>query len=303
MALVVFVFAVIALIFGMLLPLFAGEKDKGKAAFLAKWVRVIGIIIMIISFITASVRTIPAGHRGILLRFGAVQGVMSEGLHFIVPGINNIERVEVRTQKETSNASAASKDMQTVETSVAINYHIDPDRVGDLFKNVGTDYRARIIDPAVQESLKQVTAQYTAEELIKQRASVKLKLETEVTNRLKSYNIVVEPLGVSITNFNFSAEFNTAIEAKQVAQQSMEKQKYVLQQAELERKTAVTTAKGEAEAVRIKASALKTQGGSKALAREWIAKWDGKLPVVSGTSSNIVDLRQLMNDKEPISGK
>jgi len=118
-----------------------------------------------------------------------------------------------------------------------------------------------------------------------------------LTDRLSPYHIVVETHGVSLTNFEFSPEFNQAIEAKQVAQQSAEKQKYILAQAQLEAQTAITAAKGEAEANRIKAQALNTQGGQKVLMRAWIDKWDGKLPTVSSSGGTIIDLKSLMNDK------
>ena len=165
---------------------------------------------------------------------------------------------------------------------------------------MGLDYQDRIIHPAVQETLKAVVARYTAEELIRLRDQVKSEVDTQLSARLLQYNIQVENGGVSLTNFNFSNEFNQAIESKQVAQQSAEKQKYVLAQAQMEAQTAVTKAKGEAEANRVKAQALNTQGGSKVLAREWIDKWDGHLPQVSTSGQGtIIDLRSLMADQTP----
>ncbi|MHB1460332.1 MAG: prohibitin family protein [Armatimonadota bacterium] len=256
------------------------------------------VVIVVIMILHASVVIVPAGYRGVLLRFGAVTGVLNEGMNIIVPFISSAEMIEVRTQKEQSSASAASRDMQTVQTTVAINFHLIPSKVGDLYKNVGIDYRVRIIDPAVQESLKQVTAKYSAEQLVTRRSEVKMQVEHEITMRLGKYDILVEPLGVSITDFSFSPEFNAAIEQKQVAQQETEKQKYVLEKADLERQTAVMKAKGEAESVKIKALALQAAGGNKVLAREWIDKWDGHLPTVSGgNSSYIMDLKSFMQDK------
>ena len=141
-----------------------------------------------------------------------------------------------------------------------------------------------------------VTAQYTAEELIKQRAKVKAEVELDITRRLQAYDLVVEPSGLSITNFDFSPEFNLAIEAKQVAQQEAEKQHYVLQKAELERQTQVTRARGASEAAKLNAAALQVQGGSKVIAREWIEKWDGHVPTVSGSGGGgvIIDINSLL---------
>lgn len=260
------------------------------------WVARVAALLMVVSgLLSSTIVKVPAGYRGVLLQFGAVKGTMQEGISLVVPYVHTVELMEVRTQKESSEASAASKDMQIVTTSLALNFHIDPSRVGHLYRNVGSDYKGRIIDPAVQESIKMVTAKYTAEELIKSRAAVKAEVENDIDKRLRAYDIIVEPSGLSITNFNFSTEFNAAIEAKQVAQQEAEKQKYVLQMAELERQTEVTKAKGAAEAAKLNAEALQAQGGSKVLAREWIEKWDGHVPTVSGGGGGIiVDINSLL---------
>ncbi|MEA2551852.1 MAG: hypothetical protein QOJ65_28 [Fimbriimonadaceae bacterium] len=243
--------------------------------------RILGVLMIIAGCVWASVVIVPAGYRGVLLRFGAVQGVLGEGINFITPGVNSTVLMEVRTQKEAARATAASSDLQIVTTDLALNFRVDPARVPHLYQTVGTEYTARIIDPTVQESVKVVTTRYTAEELIRRRAQVKSEVEQEITGRLKSYDIIVDPQGLSITNFDFSEDFNKAIERKQVAQQEAEKQKYVLQQAQLEKQTAIAKAQGVSEAAKLNAAALQVQGGSLVIAREWIEKWDGKLPSVS----------------------
>jgi regulator of protease activity HflC (stomatin/prohibitin superfamily) len=279
------------------------HKQTGESANLgpASWsLRVIGALMVIGGLIASMVTIVPAGHSAVLMRFGAVQGQLDEGMHFIVPGINSTELMEVRTQKEESTGSAASRDLQVVTATVALNFRVDRSAVGKLYQNVGREYKARVIDPAVQESIKTVTAKYTAEDLIRSRTQVKAEVELEITHRLAAYNILVETNGVSITNFDFSPEFNKAIEAKQVAQQDAEKQKYILQRAEMERQTAVAKARGESEAAKLNAEALKVQGGGLVVAREWITKWDGKLPQVSGGGSQfILDLKSLMDEKAP----
>src|SRR5579885_2180452 len=193
----------------------------------ASWsTRIIGVIFVIAGILWASVAIVPAGFRGVLLRFGAVQGQLGEGINFVVPGVNSVVLVEVRTQKEVSKATAASSDLQVVTADLALNFRVDPNRVADLFQTVGLDYTTRIIDPTVQESVKVVTARYTAEELIRRRAEVKAEVEQEITGRLRAHDVIVDPEGLSITNFDFSPDFNQAIERKQVAQQEAEKQKY-----------------------------------------------------------------------------
>jgi regulator of protease activity HflC (stomatin/prohibitin superfamily) len=294
MGIVFFGFFLLALSF--IHPRAVGDSARKMTGF-AIVARVVALLMIVGGIVSSGVTMVPAGYRGVLLRFGAVQGILGEGIHIIMPQVQTVELMEVRTQKEEAQSAAASKDLQTVTTTLALNYHVKAEGVGDLYKNVGTDFKSRIIDPVVQESLKAVTARYTAEELIRLREKVKMEVETDITRRLQPYNIVVEPSGVSITNFGFSEEFNRAIELKQIAQQTAEKQKYVLQQAKLQAETAVTEAKGKAEAARINGQALQAQGGSRVLAREWIEKWDGHLPTVSGGSGGmILDVRELLNE-------
>jgi regulator of protease activity HflC (stomatin/prohibitin superfamily) len=255
----------------------------------------VGFLLIVIGILVSSIVLVQAGYRGILMRFGAVQGTLSEGIHIIVPTINTVAMMEVRTQKEESKATAASRDLQVVTTTLALNFRVDPNRAHKVYRDVGTEYRSRIIDPAVQESLKVVTTHYTAEDLIRLRAQVKSEVELEITNRLKAYNIIVDKSGLSIVNFDFSPEFNKAIEQKQVAQQEAEKQKYVLQQAELERQTDVARAQGKSQAAKLNADALRVQGGTLLVTREWIEKWDGHLPqVASGNNGFMIDLKSLL---------
>ena len=264
----------------------------------AAWIaRSIGVLLVAGGAIVNSAVIVPAGHRGVLLQWGAAVRSLDEGFHIVVPVMNQVVLLEVRTQKEESQATAASRDLQNVTTSLALNFRIDPSRVVELYRDVGAEYKVRVIDPAVQESLKTVTANYTAEELIKSRPKVKAEVEEEITRRLGKYNLLVEPSGLSITNFAFSEEFNRAIELKQVAQQQAEQQRYVLQKAELEKQTAVMIAQGKSEAAKLNAEALKVQGGSLVISREWIEKWDGRLPsVYGGGQGMIIDLGSLMKD-------
>ncbi|MGB7884395.1 MAG: prohibitin family protein, partial [Nitrososphaeraceae archaeon] len=179
---------------------------------------VIGLIIVAF-LIMNSVKIVDAGNRGVLLNFGAVDVSRSleEGIHFVVPVRDSVVQMEVRTQRITEDAASASRDLQDVRTQVALNYHLDPDNSQNVYKNLGLDYANRVIVPAIQESVKQVTARFNAEELITQRESVKTEIEQQIRARLAAYNIIVD--AISITEFEFSADFVRAVEAKVAAQQ------------------------------------------------------------------------------------
>ncbi|HBB27234.1 TPA: HflC protein, partial [Candidatus Gracilibacteria bacterium] len=168
-------------------------------------------IIVIVGLIIAnsSFGTIGAGQRGILLRFGAVTGtVYNEGLYFKIPFIEDVKKIDVKVQKEQTEATSASKDLQAVHAVVALNFHILPKEVGKIYQEIGIDYKDKLIDPAIQESVKASTAKFTAEELISKREIVRAEMKKLLTEKLFIWGINVDD--VNIVNFNFSESFNTA---------------------------------------------------------------------------------------------
>jgi len=255
---------------------------------------VIGIMILIIVgvVIAASVQIVDAGNRGVLLHWNAVdltQPPLDEGLHFVAPFQDSVVELEVRTLKYTKSTTSASKDLQTVSTEITVNYHPEPNAVHYLYKEVGLDYENRIIQPTVEEVVKQVTANYNAEELITKRPLVKADIEVEIATRLADFNISTEI--VSITDFQFSILFAQAIESKVEAEQRALQAENDLRRIEVEARqfeaqsigiaqANIAEASGEAEAINIINRAL----SNNPFYLEWlkIQKWDGILPLVVG---------------------
>ena len=254
----------------------------------------IGVIILVLIGVMAfaSVKIVDAGHRGVLLHWNAVdltQPPLEEGLHFVIPFQDDVVNIEVRTLKYEKETRSASKDLQTVETTVTVNYHPDRESVHRLYKNLGLDYENRIIQPAIEETVKQVTANYNAEELITKRPLVKSDIESSIRDRLGQFDIVTEV--ISITDFEFSPLFARAIEAKVEAEQNALKAENDLRRIEVEAKQReanavgvananIAEAKGEAEAISIINQALAQNPNY----LEWLKTqaWDGKLPLVVG---------------------
>src|SRR5918999_2333019 len=258
---------------------------------------IIGFIILVV-VLAASVKIVEAGHRGVLLQFGAVDtsASLNEGIHFVVPFRDNVVPLEVRTQKIEENAASASGDLQDVSTQVALNYHVDPSTAPTLFQQLGFDYASRVVSPAIQESVKQVTARYNAENLITNRETVKAEIETQIEQRLGPYGIDVET--ISITEFQFSEQFRRAVEAKVEAEQralqatndlrrieieaqqaeAIGEQQSNIARAEGVRQAAVLQAQGEAEAIQIVEAQLRENPRY----LEWLKtqRWDGVLPLV-----------------------
>ncbi len=247
----------------------------------------------------SSCTIVPAGHTGVILTLGKVSdSSFSEGFHLKIPIIQSVESVSNKIQVYEISASAVSKDLQTVSSNVAVNYRLVSDKSGDMYRNVGMDYQTVLIAPVVQECMKSVTAKYTAEEMITERASVGDEVKTSLDSKLNSYGIFIEKF--NIVNFDFSEEFNNAIEAKQVAEQNLLKteteQKQAITVAEAQAKQKVIAAEAEADAILAKAEAnaeanrmIEASLSDKVIAYEQIEKWDGVMPkVVSGDSNGML---------------
>ncbi|MFN4266065.1 MAG: prohibitin family protein [Aquabacterium sp.] len=249
------------------------------------------IIFIIIGIVVLSIINpiviISAGERGVMTTFGKPdEQVFEPGIHFRIPLAQTMHLMDVRIQKGEGEGDAASKDLQSVHTRIAINYHLNPTQVVNVFKGIGpsTDIAAdRIIIPAAQEAVKAVTARFTAEELISRRTEVRDAIGALLREKMQRHGLVLDEF--AIVNFAFSRSFSEAIEAKVKAEQEKLKAERDLQRIEVEAKQKVASAKAEADALalqRQQVTAELLQLRKIENERDAIRKWDGKLPQVTG---------------------
>jgi len=291
----------------------AGGDDLGVLQKMAKKIPQILFILFLLFILVLHnpLVIVPAGHKGILLNFGAVSGVLPEGLNFRIPFAQSMQIFEVRTQKYETDATAASMDMQDVYTTVALNYHPDSSQVDTIYRTLGMDYASKVIAPAIQEATKAATSQYKAEDLIDKRTTVRDGINKLLTERLSRYGIIVET--ISITNFRFSSQYTQAIEQKVTSQQTKLNEEQVLQIKEIQARQALAVAQGEANAriamASAEANATIVKADAEARAIEMISKklaqepryieylrtqrWDGRLPAtVAGGVIPFINLSQ-----------
>ena len=235
---------------------------------------------------------IGAGERGVVLNFGAVQqAVLGEGLHFRIPIMQKVVPMDVKVQKATTDATASSSNLQEVSSTVAINYHIMPDRANIVYQSIGIEFKDRIIDPAVQEVVKAVSARYSAEDLITKRSAVSDAMKSTLTERLFAHNIAVDAL--SIVGFSFSKIYMDAVESKQTAEQLAMKAQRDLERIKIEGEQKIASAKAEAEALRLQRENIspdllelrKIEANLEA-----IKKWNGILPSVTGDAVPFINV-------------
>lgn len=243
-----------------------------------------GVLGLVIGFILFcwSITFIGAGTRGVVLNWGAVSDeILSEGVHFVLPIKQSVKKIDVTTLKEEKKGvEAASKDLQTVTTDVAINYRLDSEKVNILYQTLKKEWSQRVIAPTIEEYVKKTTAEYTAEELITKRDEVKENLKKSLTVSLAQNHIVV--MDMFITNFQFSSQFNAAIESKVTAQQNALRAKNDLERIKMEAEQRIAQAGAEAQAIRLQSDAANSQNyiQLKALEVELeaVKKWNGVLP-------------------------
>ena len=207
----------------------------------------VAVLVIIASIILGSFATIPAGHRGVVIRFSAATGrILEEGLQTKLPFFESVVKMSVQTQKYEADSSAVTNDLQDVSTTIALNWHLDPGMAAEVYKTLGLDFINRIAAPAIQETIKQVTSKFNAEDLILRRDEVKNAIAESLSIRLAERGIITETL--SITNFQFSGTFTAAIEAKVAAEQAVLEAMNKLEQVKVEAQQREAQAKGEANA-------------------------------------------------------
>lgn len=270
--------------------MYQSEADKAKEAMQnamkktpKKLIVTASIILFILIFFRPWIQ-VGAGQRGVVLNFGAVQQqVLEEGLHFRIPVMQEIALMDVKIQKAETDAAAASADLQDVSSRIALNYHVVPDKANVVYQKIGMQFKERIIDPAIQEVVKAVTAKYSAEELITKRPAVSEAMRMALADRLRANNIAVDAFSIVI--FSFSKVFTEAIEAKQTAEQLALKAKRDLERIKIEADQKITAARAEAESLRLQRANIspdlielrRIEANMKA-----IEKWNGILPQVTG---------------------
>ena len=248
---------------------------------------VLALFAIIVFFST--IGTIGAGQRGVLLQFSAVTGrIFGEGFYVKAPFIQKLVVFDVRVQKEQTEADSASSDLQTVKSTIALNFHLNPALVAKIYQEVGANYKERLIDPSIQESVKASTAQFTAEQLITKREDVRETIKILLKEKLEGRGFIIDEL--NIVNFDFSPVFNQAIEAKVTAEQDALAAKNKLEQIKYEAQQVVEAAKGKAEAIQIEGQALLSSPNVVEL--RWIERWNGVTPLYWGGATPFIGINK-----------
>jgi regulator of protease activity HflC (stomatin/prohibitin superfamily) len=239
------------------------------------FIRIALVVGLVVLLLMLCVRVVGVGEVGVKTRFGKVVSQNNSGILLKLPWpIERLYKFDIKTQKDQADVAAASNDLQDVNATIVTNYHIDNTKVGNLFTTVGTEYKDRIIDPAIQESFKATTAQYPIGDLVTKRPELKNKSLAVLKSRLAARGIIVED--ISITNLAFSPSFTRAIEQKQVAEQQAKQAQFNLEKAQIDAQAQATQKESLTPEI---------------LQKMAIEKWDGKLPQATGGNVPFINIR------------
>ena len=245
-----FIFGIIFILIGIGATIFFGVfKDEDGVAFLKKYAIapvVIGIALGGVTTFLGCITTVETGNTGVVTVFGHVEEkTFDAGFHFKAPW-ENVVQMNNKVQKATVELSCFSSDIQEVECKYTLNYQIKKANAQIIYKTVGIDYYDTVITPNVAESVKTIMAHYTAENLIGNRDELAANIEELLGQQLERYNI--EVVSTAIEDMDFTDEFTTAVEAKQVAVQNKLRAQTEQEQKTMEATQAAERAKIEAEA-------------------------------------------------------
>lgn len=240
-----------------------------------------GTVFIVVGVLFQSYTIVSAGHTGVQVTMGTVNMTpLTEGFHFVNP-ISTVKDVDVRLQRATlQGASASTKDLQVVHTDIVVNYRLNAQQTAHIYKDFGLNLDDKLLGPAINESFKSITAHFNSEELITKRDVVSSEIKQELQDKVGKYGIDVSE--ISLVNFGFSPEYQKSIEAKVIATQEKLKAEQDLQRIQVEAKSRIAQAEGEAKAIAIQAQAIQTNGGEQYVRLQAIDKWDGKLPTYMG---------------------
>lgn len=258
-----------------------------------KWMSGLVVIVLIVLLLVLNgFSTVQYGHIGLYKTFGKLNNnTLDPGIHLRLPFVQSIIQVNTQVTKAETDTTASSKDLQPVSTHVAVNYSVNKEAVYHLMNNIGSSFDVIIINPAIQEIVKEVTAKYPAEDLIAKRDVVAGEISENLTKRLAKYDLIVND--INIVNFKFSDAFNQSIEAKQVAQQQALKAENDLKRIQIEGKQKIVQAQAEAESLKLKKLEVTpelVQLKQIEVQEKAVEKWNGQLPNVTGGATPFIDV-------------
>ena len=270
---------------------------------------VVALLLVLLLSMVGSVRVVPVGHALVIFNTITTSFRLSQqGVTFVWPVISqtaqyDLRRLEYTMSKATGEGRRAESDDSLwsptqeglqVGIDITVWHHLDPMRVVDIHQKIGSDYEEKIIRPAVRSVIRLVISEYGVMEVY---SAKRARIQDEINTKLK---VLVEKDGfmvdeIVLRDVRFTDEFTKAIEAKQIAQQSAEQMKYVLEKEQREAERKVIEATGRAKAIETINEALRQNPNY--IRYLYVDKLSDKISVIVSDQNTIMDLKGIMENK------
>ena len=246
--------------------------------------RIVGagiIVLVLVIALAGGTYIVPPGHRGVMVTLGKVSsGFKPEGFGLKTPFISTVYSLPIKQRSAPMQSSVISKDLQEVKTQIKVLYRIPEEAVVQIYQQFKGDPFLSLIQPRVDEAIKEVTKEHTAPQIVQNRAAIKQQVLESARKKVGGLLTLVD---VVVEDILLSANLETAIERKMVQEQEANKAIFEQQKAEIDAEIAVIRAKGEAESIRIRGVALATN--PELIELEIVRKWNGRVPRAVGGNS------------------
>ena len=244
------------------------------------WIRrmfgILLLLIVVVVLASSATSIVQPGYRGVAVTLGTVAPEFRpEGFGLKQPFLTHIHQISVRQQTRAMPAECYSSDLQQVKIDLRVLFRIPEASVVPIYREFAGDPFDSLIAPRVQEAIKEVTALMTAEQIVKNREEIKKKSMTLASQKIGSLLVVED---IVLRDIDLSPELEKAIEAKMVAEQQANQARFTQIQTQTESETAVISAKGEAEAIRVRGEALRQSPSF--LRWKIVERWNGRSPMV-----------------------
>jgi regulator of protease activity HflC (stomatin/prohibitin superfamily) len=273
----------------------------------SRFLPLLGLLLALLTLLPRCLLVVQPGYEAVI--FNRLTGVemtpRREGIHLLIPVLqfptlydvrtqtyNMTSRSEERSVKADDTLTALTADGQRVDLDVSVRYRLDPDRVPEIHRNVGPDYLNKIIRPASQAVVRNVIARYSAIGVYsEQRAEIQEQIAAELSRLMQPEGLVLQSL--LLRNVEFSKEFQSAIEAKQIAEQEKQREVFRVEQAQLIKQRMIVKASGEAQAIALKGEALRSNPN--VIQLEYVRNLPDDIQAIVSEQNTILNLGDFLN--------
>ena len=257
--------------------------------FLGSATAVIVVLFILFLIVFQPMTIVGVGERGVKVTLGQTSPVaLEEGVHFVMPFISTVKKMNVKTVKSNIATMAQSKDIQQARIVYVVNYNLQPENAPKMWRTVGRDYVSVVVMPTVEGIVKDTIGKWNAQDIVANREKVASEVLFKLNEKLGPKYINVSDF--QIIEIQSSQAFEQAIESKVTAEQEALKAKNKTVQVQEEARQKIIASEAEAKSMAIRAQAL-TQNKN-LVEYEAVQKWDGKLPqYMMGNSVPFVHLK------------